>query len=187
MSYWTNSNYTWNGKQIQQLGLNLNAPGDRSADNDVLWFEFPVVAGAPSGIPVKIDTLGFKLIRKEPISISSEKTPWISASAVSGIKSIEITLCEEEFIPESFYTVNLYFAELENKKSGERTFDIAIQGKKVANGVDIVKEAGNTDTEIIKSFEGIKAGKTLKIDLTPVKGKPLISGIEITQEKLAKK
>ena len=29
MNYWTNSNYTWSGKQIKQLGLNLNAPGDR--------------------------------------------------------------------------------------------------------------------------------------------------------------
>ena len=130
MSYWTNSNYKWNGKQVQQLGLNLNAPGDRSADDNVLWFEFPVVAGAPSGIPVKLDTSGFKQIRKEPVSISSENTPWVSASALGGIKSIEITLSEEEFIPESSYTVKLYFAELENKNPGERTFDIAIQGRK---------------------------------------------------------
>lgn len=187
MAYWTNSNYTWNGKQIQQLGLNLNAPGDRSADNDVLWFEFPVVAGAASGIPVKLDTLGFHQIRKEPVSISSEKTPWVSASALGGIKSVEITLSQEEFIPEISYTVKLYFAELENKNPGERKFDIVVQGEKVANGFDIVKEAGAPDAEVVKVFEGIKAGKTLKIDLIPVNGNTLISGIEITQEKLVGK
>ena len=187
MSYWTNSNYKWNGKPVQQLGLNLNAPGDRSADDNVLWFEFPVVAGAASGIPVKLDTSGFKQIRKEPVSISSENTPWVSASALGGIKSIEITLSEEDFIPESSYTVKLYFAELEDNNPGERAFDIVIQGEKVAHGFDILREAGKHDKEVIKAFEGIKAGKTMKIDLIPVKGNTLISGIELKQEKLAEK
>lgn len=187
MAYWTNSNYTWNGKQVQQLGLNLNAPGDRSADDNVLWFEFPVVAGAPSGIPVKLDTSGFKQIRKEPVSIASDHTPWVSASALGGVKSIEITLCDGELIPESSYTVKLYFAELEDKNPGEREFDIAIQGEKVVRSFDILKEAGEHDKEVVKSFEGIKAGKTMKIDLIPVKGNTLISGIELTQEKLAEK
>jgi acetate kinase len=121
------------------------------------------------------------------VSISSENTPWISASALGGVKSIEITLSEEEFVPESSYTVRLYFAELEDNNQGEREFDIAIQGEKVAHGFDILKEAGQPDKEVIKSFEGIKAGKTLKIDLIPVKGNTLISGIELTQEKLAEK
>ena len=73
------------------------------------------------------------------------------------------------------------------KNPGERVFDIAVQGEKVATGFDIVKEAGKSDKEVIKSFEGIKAGKSLKIDLIPVKGNTLISGIELTQEKLAEK
>lgn len=100
MAYWTNSNYTWNGKPIQQLGLNLNAPGERSADNKVLWFEFPFVAGTPPGIPVKIDTSGYKEIRKEPISITSENTSWVSSSALSGIESVEITLSQEQTVQE---------------------------------------------------------------------------------------
>ena len=187
MAYWTNSNYKWNGKQIQQLGLNLNAPGDRSADDDVLWFEFPVVAGSPPGIPVKLDTSGFKQIRKEPVSITSNNKPWVSASALGGVKSIEITLSEEDFVPESSYTVKLFFAELEDKNPGERTFDIAIQGEKVVRNFDILKEAGELDKEVIKSYEGIKAGKTMKIDLISVKGNSLISGIELTQEKMAEK
>jgi outer membrane protein assembly factor BamB len=187
MSYWTNSNYKWNGKPIQQLGLNLNAPGDRSADDQVLWFEFPAVAGDPPGIPVKMDTSDFVQIRKEPLSIASDNTPWIAASALGGVKSFEITLCEEQLMSESFYTVKLYFAELEDKKPGERKFDIAIQGEKVARAFDILREAGAPDKEVIKSFGGIKAGEKLKIDLIPVRGNTLISGIEIVQEKLAEK
>lgn len=183
MSYWTNSNYSWNGKRICKLGLNLNAPGDRSADNDILWFEYPWVAGTPPGIPVEIDTVKFKRIRKEPVSITSENTPWISSSALEGIRSIIITLTGDQIVPESAYTVTLYFAELENKNPGDRIFDISIQGKQVADHFDIVKEAGKPDMEIVKSFPGIKAGKTIRVDLTPEYGNTLISGIELVQEK----
>jgi hypothetical protein len=187
MSYWTNSNYKWNGSPIQQLGLNFNAPGDRSANNNVLWLEFPFVAGTPPGIPVKMDTLNYKKIRKEPISISSENTPWVSSSALGGIKSIEITLSKDQLIPESLYTVKLYFAELEDKNQGERTFDIVIQGEKLVEKFDIVKEAGVADKEVIKVFKGIKAGAKMKIDLIPLSGNTLISGIELTQEKQTEK
>ena len=187
MAYWTNSNYQWNGKPIQKLGLNLNAPGDRSANNEILWFEFPRKAGNPPGIPIEIDTLDYKEIRKEPINISSENTPWVSSSALVGVKSIEITLSEEQTTQESTYTVNLYFAELEDKKPGERIFNIAIQNKNVKDKFDIVAETGKCDCEVVKSFSGIKAGEKIKIDLVPVRGNTIISGVEIIQENLAKK
>jgi hypothetical protein len=49
---------------------------------------------------------------------------------------------------------------------------------------DIAAETGKSDKEIIKSFSGIKAGKVLSIDLVPVKGNSIISGIELVQESL---
>ena len=182
MAYWTNSNYSWSGKQIKQLGLNFNAPGDRNADDNLLWFEYPSVAGIPPGIPIKIDSAGITKIRKEPYTISSEKTPWVSSSALVGVHSIEITLSKDSLIQESNYTVKLHFAELENKKPGERIFNISIQNKKLLDGFDIVNEAGKPDAEIVKSFQGIQAGKTLKVDLTPVRGNTIISGIEIVSK-----
>jgi hypothetical protein len=184
MSYWTNSNYKWNGKQIRQLGLNFNAPGDRSSDSNVLWFEYPYIAGASPEIPVKIDTAGFTKFRKEPYTIISESTPWVSASSLGGIRSVEITLSNEE-VTESSYTVKLYFSEPENIKQGERVFDIAIQGVKVTDNIDIVSEAGKSDKEVQKIYTAVRAGKTLRIDLMPVKGNTLISGIEIISEVMA--
>jgi outer membrane protein assembly factor BamB len=182
MNYWTNSNYSWNGKRIRNLGLNLNAPGDRTSSDDMLWIDFPNVGGADAGIGIKIDTLDFYKIRKEPVSVSSESTPWISASAVGGLRSLEITLSMEEVQPESVYRVVLYFSELEDKKPGERIFNVNIQGNKVLENFDIVKEAGKTNTEVVKSVSGIRAGKTLKIDMNPVKGNTFLSGIGIMEE-----
>lgn len=184
MTYWTNSNYKWNGKQIRQIGLNMFAPGDRASDKNTLWLEFPNGGAANADIPIKIDTAGYFKIRKDPISVISESTPWVSSSAIGGLKSIEITLSKENEIQESMYRVNLYFAELEDKTPGERIFNIGIQDQSVLNNFDIAGEAGKADKEVIKSFSGIRAGKTLKINLSPVKGNTIISGIEIIQEKL---
>jgi len=185
MTYWTNSNYKWSGKRIKQFGLNLNAPGDRTSDNKTLWIEFPFVGGAAPGIPVVIDTVNYYMIRKEPISVLSENTPWVSSSAIGGLRSLDIALSFEPDAPEASYRVNLYFSELEDKQPGERVFDVRIQNGTVLENFDIVKEAGKTDKEIIRSFAGIKAGKNLKIDLTPVKGNTILSGIELIEENVA--
>lgn len=185
MTYWTNSNYKWNGSQIKQLGINLNAPGDRTSQDNILWLDFPNVGGASPEIPVKIDTAGYYLIRKDPISVHSENTPWISASAIGGIRSIEITLSKDSVVHDATYKIRLYFSELENKKRGERVFDVSIQGRKVLENFDIISETGEKDKEIIKSFAGITAGNTLRIDMIPKKGNTFLSGIELIQENVS--
>ena len=187
MNYWTNSNYKWSGKQILKLGINLNAPGDRASQDNTLWLDWPNVGGTSPGIGIKIDSADYAEVRKDPISIQSEKTPWVSASAIMGIRSIEIKLSNDKNVPEATYRIKLYFSELENKKPGERVFNIAIQNNKVLEMFDIVREAGGKDKEVIKSFTGIKAGKTLKIDLSPVAGNTILSGIELIQEPVAMK
>jgi hypothetical protein len=187
MTYWANSNYKWSGKKIKQLGLNLNAPGDRTSDRNVLWIEYPFVGGASPEIPVKIDTIDYFKIRKDPVSIISEATPWITASAIGGIRSLEITLSNEKEVQLTTYKVILYFSELENKMPGERVFDVSIQDNKVLEDFDIVSQAGITDKEIIKTFTGIKAGKTMKIELYPNKGNTILSGIELIEENMQAK
>ena len=182
MAYWTNSNYTWDGKPIQKLGLNFNAPGDRSSPDDVLWFEYPHVSGIPPGIGIKIDTAGFRKIRKEPFSVISEKTPWVSASALEGIRSLEITLSEEPVTEESEYTVKLYFSEPGNLRPGDRVFGISLQGKEVTRNFDIAGQAGKPDKEVVLTYRGVKAGKTLKLELSPSKGNTLISGLELLRK-----
>ena len=47
---------------------------------------------------------------------------------------------------------------------------------------DIISEAGGKDKEIVKSFAGITAGKTLTIKMNPKKGNTILSGIELILE-----
>ena len=182
MNYWTNSNYKWNGNQIKTLGINLNAPGDRASSDNILWFDYPNVGGAAPGISIKIDSVDYYKIRKDPVSIKSDVTPWISASAIGGIRTMEISLSRENTVSGATYRVKLYFSELENYKPGERVFDVKIQDVKVLENFDIISEAGQKDKEVIKSFPGIKAGNKLKIEMSPVKGNTILSGIELIQE-----
>jgi hypothetical protein len=121
-------------------------------------------------------------IRKEPISVTSESTPWISSSAIGGIRTLEISLSKEELVPNAAYKIKLYFSELEDKQKGDRVFDVTIQGKKVLENFDIMAEAGKENKEIIKTFTGIVAGNTLTIEMIPEKGNTILSGIELIQE-----
>lgn len=182
MNYWTNSNYSWKGSRIRNLGINLNAPGDRTSSDNVLWIDFPNVGGGESGINIKTDGDHISKIRKDPVSVRSESTPWVSSSALVGIRSIEIPLTKERKDPETTYTVKLYFAELENRKPGERVFAVKVQGSEVIPDLDIRSEAGRPDTEIVKSFTGIKAGDSLTIELVPIIGNAILSGIELKEE-----
>jgi len=182
MNYWTNSNYKWNGRHIKQLGLNLNAPGDRTSSGNVLWLEFPNAGGTSPDIPVKIDTINYFTVRKDPASIISHDTPWISASTIGGIRSMEITLSGDQNVQESSYRVNLYFCEPENKKAGDRVFNVKLQERTVLEKFDVIKESGLMDKEVIKSFSGIKAGKILKIELDPLSGNTILSGVELIRE-----
>ncbi len=184
MSYWTNSNYKWSGKQIKQLGLNLNAPGDRTSDDNTLWLEYPYTGTSPE-IPVKIDTAGYRAIRKEPVSVDSENMPWIISSSIEGLRSLEITLSKEENVPDASYMVTLYFCEPENAAPGDRIFDVILQDRRVLDDLDIMKETGRKDRELVKSFSGIRAGRTIRLSMFPEKGNTILSGIRIEQEKMA--
>jgi len=112
--------------------------------------------------------------------------PWITSNSIGGIRSLELTLSKANKVVETTYCIKLYFSEPENKKPGERVFNIAIQNNKVLDKFDIVSEAGRKDKEVIKSFSGIKAGKVLKIDLDPVNGNTILAGIELIQEDVTK-
>ena len=45
--------------------------------------------------------------------------------------------------------------------------------------LDVVKEAGGKDRLLVKEFKSVPAGKVLQIELTPVAGRTLLSGVEI--------
>ena len=200
LEYWTNNEIKWSGQPVRQVGINFGAPGDRMADNNTLWLDYPSVGGNSPDIPVAVDfitedTLLIKqhktlsqnieekkigFIRTNSFSIKTADHAFVAASALNGAKDISITLSKES-MDRSLYTVKLYFAELEEVKASSRTFDVDIQGKQVLKNFNISKAANGVNRLVIKTFEGVQIDKNLRIKLTSANEHilSLVSGIEI--------
>ncbi len=84
--------------------------------------------------------------------------------------------------PPTPHTVRLYFSEPRDIAAGERVFDVHLQGLLVAEGLDIVGEAGSPRTTLVKEFPDVPIGDTLQIDFSAQRGQPLICGVEIVRQ-----
>ena len=204
LEYWTHNSFLWSGQPVKQVGINFGAPGDRMAENNTLWLDYPSEGGNSPDIPVKVnfvtsDTSAAKTyvssafqesadqtgyFRSNSYGIKTKEYSWVAASCVSGFSEIEITLAKEPGNKDATYTVNLFFAETVNLDPGKRVFDIIIQEKPALLNFDIVKEAAGAKKLIVKSFKGIKVNDKLIIkckSLSPGKP-PLLNGIELMME-----
>ncbi|KPL03335.1 MAG: hypothetical protein AMK75_01595, partial [Planctomycetes bacterium SM23_65] len=86
------------------------------------------------------------------------------------------------------YTVRLHFAEPDDVREGQRVFDVALQGKVVARGVDIIKEAGGRNRAMVREFKNVPATRDLVLELHPRAVEvtpatvPILSGIEVFKQ-----
>ncbi len=87
-------------------------------------------------------------------------------------------------VPPGRYKVNLKFAETYVKKEGKRLFDVLINGKKVLDHFDILKEAGAFDKAVDKSFPDIQPGADGMIHLRFVSSvqNAKVCAIEVVRE-----
>ncbi len=107
------------------------------------------------------------------------------SSYARGLRRCVVPLLGEADAPAD-YTVTLYFADVENEQQGQRVFDIALQGKVVVEGFDIVKEAGGSQRALTRQFQGVKVDRNLEIELIP-KGEqasslsqaPILCGLQL--------
>lgn len=81
------------------------------------------------------------------------------------------------------HTVRLHFAEPTQVNINDRVFDVSLQGKRVVAGLDIVKETGGIQRTLVLEFKGVQIGRELTIDLNPVTGQTVLSGVEIIRER----
>jgi len=82
--------------------------------------------------------------------------------------------------PPSDYAVTLHFAEMEDMDTGDRVFDVRIQGETVIADLDVVKEAGGLNTPLFKTVSQVEAADRLILELVPkTEEPPIISGLEV--------
>ncbi len=84
--------------------------------------------------------------------------------------------------PPTLHTVRLYFAEPDDQPPGSRVFDVRLQGKLVASRLDVVAEAGQPQTILVKGFSDVPIGDALQIEFEPHAGQPVLCGVEIIRQ-----
>jgi outer membrane protein assembly factor BamB len=181
---WTFNAYTSGDATIKKVGLNFGAPGDRRADDGVLWLDFPSVGGPSPEIPVEVTYTDSepKLFRHYSSDFDGDGFPWVNASGIANMKTLHITL-DAAATTERPYTVRLHFAEPESTEPGKRVFDVALQGSKMLEHFDIVQEAGKERHGIIKEFKNVPVKSALQLSFKSTgTDAPLLCGIEMVAE-----
>lgn len=180
---WSYSALAMNAKtdQVQKLGINLGAPGDRQAENGTLWLDYPNVGGSSPVVTLKLDGKDLRYFHKHSAFVETGNQKWVAASGVEGASALTVTLSPDQKA-ERRYTVRLHFLEPDATQPGARLFDVSLQGNRVLEQLDVVKAAAGSNRALIREFKGIPATTELKVELTPVQGQTLLSGVEILVE-----
>ncbi|MFH1300669.1 MAG: PQQ-binding-like beta-propeller repeat protein [Planctomycetota bacterium] len=180
---WSYSALALNAKtdQVQKLGINLGAPGDRQSENGTLWLDYPSVGGSSPVVSIKVSGKDLRYFHKHSAFVEAGNQKWVAASGAEGASALTVTLSPVE-TQERRYTIRLHFLEPDETKSGERLFGVSLQGKPVLQELDVVKTAEGANRAIMREFKGIPATTELNIELTPIKGRTLLSGVEIVVE-----
>jgi outer membrane protein assembly factor BamB len=185
LEYWTSNNYVWNGQPVIRLGLNLNAAGDRLAEDGTLWLDFPSQGGPSPDVPVKYDSSKVRGLRRHSMTQVRTGAEWITSSGLVGPMKLEILLSGTP-MTDTYYTVKLYFSELENIRRGDRIFNVQMQDSTVLHDFDILAEAGALNTAVVKTFADVQVEQKLIVQCAPVSinvtKAPLLCGIEIIQQ-----
>ena len=164
--------------KIQVLGINFGAPGDRVTEDGTMWLDQPSMGGPSPEIDLVTDPPLADLetfYRHSLFLKGGEGWPWVAGSGVRGIRSASL-----RGIKPGSYRVRLVFCEPE-EQDGLSIFSVAVNGEKVAGGLDVVREAGGVRKGYVLEVAsvGVGADGNLRIDLRAEAGETVLSGIEL--------
>ncbi|MDP6115701.1 MAG: PQQ-binding-like beta-propeller repeat protein [Planctomycetota bacterium] len=159
--------------EIKRIGINFGAPGDRLA-RGTLWLDVPGAGGPSPAIDVKTEPANVEYFYRHSLWVKGGNGwPWVAASGVRGLSKVSIG-----GLKKSNYIVRLTFCAVE---PGHRdsVFDVALQGRQVCKALNVFAEADSVMRSLVREFKGISSSGRMEIELTPVKGRTLLSGIEL--------
>ena len=165
-------------KMSSSQNLNLVASADSVENayaNNIVW---AVNFGgnryqASSGVTFESDQLSHKFLLGNVDNILGSQDPTLYQTYIEGNISIN------HAVANGTYDVTFLFAEPEDIATGERIFDVNINDEKVLSAIDIRgMRDGKAFSALDKTVNNIKVDNgNLFIDLVPIKGSPVLSGI----------
>ncbi|MFT5466332.1 MAG: outer membrane protein assembly factor BamB [Verrucomicrobiales bacterium] len=182
---WTYSSLSLGDGPLKRVGINLGGRGDRKADNGTLWMDYPNVGGASPKLPIKLAGADLDWFRLPSTQIDGDGLKWVAASGANGLESITVPVIvgkEGETAKSRTFTVTLSFVEPADGKTGDRIFDVLVQGKTAIAGLDVWKETGGSQRLLVKEIRGVQADSEILISFAAKTGRSTISGVEVIEE-----
>jgi hypothetical protein len=162
-------------QEIQRLGINLGAPGDRMTASGTLWLDWPNVSGPSPKIAVRVEPETTDYFYRHSLWIEGgQGWPWVVASGAKGITGLHVS-----GLKPGRFTVRLYFGEPDAVKAGERVFDVVLQDQPVITGLDLAARSGGPMRGLVQEFADISSDGTLAIRLSARTGTPVLCGVEL--------
>ena len=180
---------------IARVGLNFAAPGDRRDAAGTLWlamprpysrtpYWFPKVLDIGQAITVQGGTpyrryagrgLGGRPRNRardrQPIHASSS-ADWLLASGLEG--PVVVSVNTRRMPADTSYTLRLHFVEPQPLKTGQRVFDVKINGQVALADVDVVRETGGPWTGLVKECRATQPSSgPLTVELVAKTGQPI--------------
>lgn len=167
-------------QQVHRVGLNFGAPGDRMTDKGTLWLDIPSVGGPSPELDLQVSPISAKPFYEHSLWIEGGRGwPWVGASGITGVREIRLNQ-----IKPGDYTVRLYFREPEFSSTGQRVFDISLNGKPLISQLDIFQETKSSQKILVREFSQIHLDQELNLTFTAQTGEPLICGLELIEQSL---
>jgi len=90
-TYYLHKGETTVDKPVKQLGINFGAPGDRLAENNTLWLEYPIVGGPSPKVGITTEPATPQWFRYHASRVREGPAfPWVCASGAKDLKSVTI-------------------------------------------------------------------------------------------------
>jgi len=172
---------------VRHLAVNLGAPGDRRADDGTLWLSYPRPWSRMQVQfelePALYEGGGYFSDDPRLAAIDQGATPWLYASGIRGLKSLQFPLIQRGDAPAA-YRLRLHFVAPAQADS-RPPFDIKLQGETVAEGVDVLQAAGGPSRPLVYELDAAPVHGALEIELVPrteepdADSAPLLCAIEL--------
>ncbi|MCA9263964.1 MAG: hypothetical protein KDA60_08965, partial [Planctomycetales bacterium] len=165
-------------ENIQRVGINFGAPGDRMTRDGTLWLNYPDTGGPSPQLSIDVEP-------HEPHEPTGdyvhsvwmeggEGWPWVQASAVEGLAKFTV----RKLLPGK-YKVRMYVAEKLSAAASHRIQSITLQSGQIHDEIDAASLGGGARRGIVKEWSDVRvATDAFQLQLAGDHG-TRISGLEL--------
>lgn len=174
---------------VQQLALNLGAPGDRKDAHGTLWLSYPRYrAYRETSLDIKLDLEakfakdgGFRSINENAPGLQKTETPWLYTSWAERLDQITLPLLGKGDAAADF-TVQLHFANA-GEDNAVAKFDVQLNGQVVLEDVTLSPVGvGDANGTVVHDLKNVRVTDNLTIALTPKEGAAVLNAIKVVRQ-----